>query len=61
VGIKDEPEWEERNAVVTRIGEIGMDNWKKEVGCHRRSLAQNTFFRLKTIFGDKLKSRTIGS
>ncbi|MDR2336568.1 MAG: IS5/IS1182 family transposase, partial [Candidatus Nomurabacteria bacterium] len=61
VGIKDEPGWEERNAVVTRIGEIGMDNWKREVGYHRRSLVQNTFFRLKTIFGDKLKSRTIGS
>ena len=31
--------------------------WKKESGYHRRSLAETAVFRLKTIFGDKLSSR----
>jgi hypothetical protein len=57
VGISDEPGWEERNDVVSRIGEIGMENWKKEVGYHRRSIVENAFYRLKTIFGSNLKSR----
>ena len=61
VGIKDQPGWEERNDVVTKISEIGLENWKQEVGYHRRSIVENTFYRLKIIFGDRLRSRTVES
>lgn len=54
----DTPGWEDRNAVVRRVDEIGATAWKQEVDYHRRSLVENSFFRLKQLFGDKLKSRT---
>jgi hypothetical protein len=36
----------------------GRKLWKKESGYHRRSLVETGFFRLKTLFGSQLKSRT---
>lgn len=33
--------------------------WKELSGYHKRSKAENTMFRFKTIFGDKLNSRTV--
>lgn len=54
----DTPGWEERNQVVRHVIEYGLDGWKADVDYHRRSLVENTFFRLKTIFGERLKSRT---
>lgn len=56
-GIYDTPGWEERNDIVLRIDDIGTDKWKQEVGYHRRSLVENAFYRMKTIFGSNLKSR----
>jgi hypothetical protein len=56
--IYDKPGWEERNQVIRRIDELGIDSWKEETGYHRRSLVENTFCRLKTSFGGNLKSRT---
>jgi hypothetical protein len=56
--IYDKPGWEKRNAVVRRIEEVGATKWKQETGYHRRSLVENSFMRLKTIFGGNLKSRT---
>ena len=53
----DTPGWEERNAVVRHIEEYGLDGWKADVDYHRRSLVENAFYRWKTIFGEKLKSR----
>ena len=53
----DAPGWEERNAVIRHIEEWGLDGWKADVDYHRRSLVENTFNRLKTIFGEKLRSR----
>lgn len=49
----------QRNASIKRIGEVGRDRWKQEVGYHRRSLVETTFFRLKTIFGDRLSARRL--
>jgi hypothetical protein len=46
-----------RNANLRRIGEIGRKEWKEESGYHRRSLAETTMFRYKTIFGDHLNAR----
>jgi hypothetical protein len=47
----------QRNAVLERIAEIGPEKWKEESGYHERSLVENAFFRIKTIFGDHLASR----
>ncbi len=50
-------EFRDRNAAVLRGREVGRDEWKKEAGYHRRSLAETAMMRLKTIFSDKLKAR----
>ena len=42
-----------------RCEEVGRKQWKKEVGYHKRSLAETNMFRQKSPFGDRLKSRTI--
>jgi len=38
--------------------EWARQKWKEESGYHRRSLAETAVFRLKSIFGDKLSSRS---
>lgn len=38
---------------------LGDKEWKTLVGYGRRSLSENVFFRFKTIFGPKLRSRKI--
>jgi len=43
-----------RTAIVRAIREKGG---KQESGYHRRSLAENAFFRIKTLFGDRLQNR----
>ena len=50
--------WEQRNTHLKRIQEAGLETWKKETNYHRRSLAETAMFRLKTIFGPKLHSRS---
>jgi len=40
------------------IRKKGRKSWKKQSNYHRRSLAETTMFRLKTIFGGKVRSRT---
>jgi hypothetical protein len=34
-----------------------MAEWKRESGYHQRSIAENTLYRLKQLFGDNLASR----
>jgi hypothetical protein len=55
--VRSGPEFGDRNAAVLRGREVGRDEWKKEAGYHRRSLAETAMMRLKTIFSDKLKAR----
>jgi IS5 family transposase len=43
-----------RDENLRRIRQIGRAAWKQECGYHRRSLAETTMFRLKTIFGDRV-------
>ncbi|HEY9845406.1 MAG TPA: IS5 family transposase [Candidatus Caenarcaniphilales bacterium] len=50
--------FEQRDENLRRIKKRGRAKWKKESGYHKRSLVECAFFRLKTIFSDKLKSRT---
>jgi hypothetical protein len=46
-----------RNTNLRRVWEVGRKAWKEECGYHRRSLAETTVFRFKTIFGDRLSAR----
>ena len=46
-----------RDENLRRIRKVGRKAWKRESHYHRRSLAETTMFRFKTIFGDKLSSR----
>lgn len=36
---------------------IGRKAWKRVCGYHRRSLAETAIFRVKTIFGDRVRAR----
>ena len=52
------PHSESRDESVKTMRRIGMEKWKQKVRYHRRSLVETAMMRLKTIFSDKLKSRT---
>jgi len=46
-----------RDENLRMIRAIGRKAWKELSGYHIRSLIENTMFRFKTIFGDRLSSR----
>ena len=46
-----------RDENLRRIRLVGRAKWKREIGYHRRSLAETTMFRFKTAFGGKVSSR----
>lgn len=46
-----------RDQNLRRIRQVGRAAWKRESGYHRRSLAETTMFRLKTIFGERVTAR----
>ena len=46
-----------RDETLRYIRKHGRKNWKRDAGYHRRSLAEITMFRLKTILRGVLKSR----
>lgn len=46
-----------RNQALERIEALGRQGWKQESRYHRRSLAETTMFRFKTIFGGLLRRR----
>lgn len=46
-----------RDEVVRQIRQLGRKHWKQISGYHQRSLVETAMFRLKTIFGDRLRSR----
>ena len=45
-----------RDRAVRWIRKVGRRQWKTEVGYHRQARAENTFFRLKTILGDRMRA-----
>lgn len=47
-----------RDRNIRMIRKLGRAEWKRKIKYHRRSLAETTMFRYKTIMGDKLNSRT---
>ena len=46
-----------RDRTILRIREVGRRQWKKESGYHQQARVENTFFRYKTIIGDRLRAR----
>ena len=46
-----------RDRTILRIKEVGRRRWKKESGYHQQARVENTFFRYKSIFGEKLRAR----
>jgi hypothetical protein len=46
-----------RDCTIIRVKEIGRRRWKKESGYHHQARVENTFFRYKSIIGDKLRAR----
>lgn len=48
-----------RDLTILRIRSVGSRQWKTEVGYHRRSLAETTMQRMKTVFGGELKNRLL--
>ena len=42
-----------------RIRQVGRAAWKRESGYHRRSLAEPSMFRLKTIFSDRVTAHGV--
>jgi Transposase DDE domain len=47
----------DRNRNLRGVEKHGLKGWKKRSGYHRRSLVETAFFRLKTIFSERLRSR----
>jgi IS5 family transposase len=48
-----------RDKAIRCIRKQGRKKWKKQSGYHRRSIAESSMYRLKTVFGEKLSSRDI--
>lgn len=46
-----------RDENLRRVCKVGRKAWKQESNYHRRSLAETTMFRFKTIFGSSVRSR----
>ena len=46
-----------RDEAIRGIRQRGRQGWKKEVGYHRRSLAETTMYRVKQVSGSHLKNR----
>jgi Transposase DDE domain len=55
---------EARDKTIISIGrgegrDLRLKEWKKENHYHQRSLVESMMFRMKSIFGDQIRSRTI--
>ncbi len=46
-----------RDEAIRGIRRQGRSGWKREVGYHRRSLAETAMYRLKSCFGNVLRNR----
>jgi hypothetical protein len=46
-----------RDENLRSIRRIGRAAWKQAINYHRRSLAETVIFRVKTIFGDRVRAR----
>ncbi len=48
-----------RDEVIKRVRILGLKEWKKETGYHRRSLAETAMFRVKTMLGKAVRCRSV--
>ncbi len=46
-----------RDRTIMRVKEIGRRRWKIESGYHHQARVENTFFRYKSMIGDRLRAR----
>ena len=56
--IRGKSPFEQRDENLREIRRLGRTGWKQKSTYHRRSLVETGFFRLKTIFSDKLRARS---
>jgi IS5 family transposase len=57
--VRGKSPFEQRDENLRQIRWKGRKGWKRESTYHQRSLVETAFFRLKTIFSDRLRSRTM--
>lgn len=50
-----------RNEALTKINSVGLAEWKRQIGYHRRSKAETAMFRWKTTFGERLSTRILAN
>jgi transposase len=55
--VRGKSPFEQRDENLRGIRKRGRKQWKERSGYHRRSLVECAFFRLKTLFSDRLRSR----
>jgi hypothetical protein len=48
-----------RDECVRQIRRDGRKVWKESIGYHRRRLGETAMWRMKSVFGDKLKNRRL--
>jgi len=46
-----------RDRTVRRVRKVERRQWKKESEYHQQARVENTFFRYKSIIGDRLRAR----
>ena len=54
---KRRPPLPERDRAIRRNRKVGRRRWKKESGYRRQGRVENTFFRMKSIVGGRLRAR----
>jgi hypothetical protein len=47
-----------RDEAIRGIRKLGRAEWKRQIGYHRRSLAETAMYRMKALFGPTLKNRS---
>jgi len=47
-----------RDEAIRGCRKLGRAEWKRQVGYHRRSLAETAMYRMKTLFGPTLRNRS---
>jgi transposase len=55
--IRGKSPFEQRDENLRGIQKLGRKGWKRKSTYHQRSLVECAFFRLKTIFSDRLRAR----
>lgn len=50
-----------RNEALAKIDLVGLAEWKRQIGYHRRSKAETAMFRWKAIFGERISARLLAN